>query len=259
MILAPPRKRRHLVLPRLAPLWTTPRNMFVIPVAHVSAAAGGGTVDPVLMQSIAAANNNTGATVAPTWPGATTAGNLLIACVSAGRANAAGSAPTFTPPDVGWLEAVTDVCNPTGTRIRTSIYYKANASSESGSKTWTSTVFSGACSLGVVMAEYSGITASSPLDQTASAADTNTASTTCGSGTTATTAQARELAIAALRGGSALGSAGNGFTIQSQTSQSGFTALLDKLLTSTGTPSTSATYSTGQNNVGCIATFKVAN
>lgn len=221
----------------------------------MSPAAGGGTVDPVLVQSVN--NNASNGSLSLSWPGATTAGNLLIAVVSASRPNGGGSAPTITPP-AGWTSAVSDVSEPTGTKIRTTIYYKANASSESGSQSWSSSTFMSNGNLGVIMAEYSGITASSPLDKTSSAADTNTSSTTCGSGTTTTTAQARELAIAALCGGSTLGSAASGFTIQSQTSANRFVGMLDKLLTSTGTPSTSATYSNGLNNVGVIATFKVA-
>jgi hypothetical protein len=115
----------------------------------------------------------------------------------------------------------------------------------------------GNAGIGVVMMEYSGMKTASPLDVTSSAADTSITSTTCGSGTTATTAQARELAVACLSGGSTLGSAANSFTLQQQTSTVTFMAALDKLLVATGTPVTSATYSTGAANAGCIATFKV--
>lgn len=254
MICAPARKRL-VIPPARSPLWVPPRLMFPFPTTFMSTATPA-TVDPVLIQSVH--NNATAGSLSLSWPGATTAGRLLVAIVSASRGNGSGAAPTITAPD-GWTEAVTDVCNPTGPRIRTSIYYKANASSESGSQAWSSQTFMGTGLLGVIMAEYSGIATSSPLDRTASAADTNIGSTTCSSGTTSTTTQARELAIAGLCGGSTLGSASNSFTIQAQTSANRFVAMLDKLLTSTGTPSTSATYSTGLNNVGCIATFKVAN
>lgn len=192
-----------------------------------------------------------------TWSSTTTAGNLLIAVVSASRSGTVGI-PAITAP-AGWTQAVTQTCDSvSGVDRRTSIYYKANASAESGAKTWACDTFMGVASLGVVMAEYSGIATSTPLDQTSGAADTSTAATTCGCGTTSTTTQADELAIAAYQGGSALGSPSSSFTIQNQTGGANFIALAHKILSATGTVTTSATYSTGSSNAGAIATFKAA-
>lgn len=192
-----------------------------------------------------------------TWGSATTAGNLLVAVVSASRAGLSG-VPTITPP-AGWTEAVTQACDSvSGVDRRTSIYYKANAASESGAKTWTCTTHTGVASLGVVMAEFSGIATSSPLDQSTGTADTSTTATTCSTGTTGSTTQADELAVAAYQGGSTLGSPSNSFAIQDQTAGANFIALATKTLSATGTVTTSATYSTGSSNAGCVATFKAA-
>ena len=210
-----------------------------------------------LVQSAQGSDGSGSASV--TWGGSTTSGNLLVACVSCSRAQSAGSPPTITAPDGSWVQAVTQIAdNAAGVRVRTSIYYKANASGESGAKTWTCTTYMSAASIGVVVAEYSGIATASPLDQTASTADNSGTSTSCTTGTTGTTAQADELLVACVNGGSSLESPTNSFTIQNQTTSARFTALADRIVSSTGTYSTTATYSTGSRNVGTIATFQAA-
>lgn len=256
-----PRSRLPLVIPRLAPLWTPPRNLFVFPVSHWSSSVT--TVDPVLVQSTY--NGQTGAsgatiTFSPAWPGATTTGNLLVACVSVLSAGPAG-VPTITPA-ANWVQAVTQTIDLGigGTRGRNSIYYIANAASQSGTVTFTSSGgYMGTCRAVMVLMEYSGITTSSPLDQTAGASAATSSDTTVNSGTTGTTSQARELLIVNFWAGAALSSLTANYTAQ-QTNNAGicYNVVADRIVTSTGTYSASMTHSAAVN-VGTIASFKIAN
>ena len=207
-----------------------------------------------LVQSNVANESAGDGSVDATWDSATTAGNLLVAGVAASRAN---TVPTITPPS-GWTEAVSITSDPgAGLRRRTSIYYKANADSESGAKTWACSTFMGVATIGVWMAEYSGIATTTPLDKTASAADTSALATTCSSGTTATQTAAGNLAVAALQGGSTL-TTGNDYVIEDQTGGAAFIALSDKVISDQAAAVTTATYITATVNAGCVATFLAA-
>jgi len=201
------------------------------------------------------AGNSTDATVVATWPASTTAGNLLVAVVSF----RGGSGVTITPPTASpaWTLAVR---SDNSTTISTAIYYIANASAQSGASTWT---LSSSQNATLSLIEYSGVAISSPLDKTA----TNSGSGTTGnSGTTATTTQANEVAIAGISidaSNKTLTSWTNSFTETNQAVSSGGgqatrskMGVAHKILSATGTQNTSVTISAIQNWSGAIATFK---
>ena len=114
--------------------------------------------------------------------------------------------------------------------------------------------------------EYSGIDTASPLDQTASNA-CNPATTSCSTGTTATTSVADELVIAGLGlQGSSGGWANtwtNGFTQQSTVESTGggaaghsASSTADRIVSATGTFETTEGWITSRIAAGVIATFK---
>src|SRR5450631_1040732 len=122
------------------------------------------------------------------WPGATTAGNLLVASVSC----LGGTGTTITAP-AGW-SAIQRVDN--GTTIAAAIYVVTNAASQSSASAWTcSGLRNGTLSL----AEYSGVATSSVTDVTASGIGSGTAPA---SGTVLTN-RPGELAIAVIANNSA--------------------------------------------------------
>lgn len=187
-----------------------------------------------------ASATGTGTSLAVSWPGATTAGNLLILVIAQDATSG-----TVTPP-VGWVQAVTNVAG----SMRLTIYYKANASSESGAVTTSFTTGSGTKDAFIL--EYSGV---STLDAVAS---TNGTSATVASGTTAATAQSHELWFAAMldTNNEAQTSPTNGFSQRGNQAAAPYLAVYDKSATATGTASTAATTATSANFTGAIATFK---
>lgn len=208
---------------------------------------------PIREQSVSA-GNAAASTVAATWPGATTSGNLLIAIVGV----RGGSGTTITPPAGGWTVAGSRADN--GTTISTVIYYIENAGVQSGSSSWG---ISPAINATLILAEYSGMATSSALDVTA----TNTGqSSTADSGTTASTAMPDSLAIAGLSVEAANNFSGqtNGFTELADVNSTGGTpgtqhgmALEEKILSATGAQNVSA--STGNKSwAGAIAVFKAS-
>lgn len=130
-------------------------------------------------------------TVSPSWPGATTSGNLLV-CLAASRATGA-NVPVIDTPS-GWTQAIQDGATSNQKAPRVAIFYKQNAASESGSVA-VSLVSDTTSDMYAVLAEYSGVATSSALDQTATA-ESDAATTTGDTGTTGTIAQANELVIA---------------------------------------------------------------
>lgn len=131
--------------------------------------------------STPATSTGTGS-VAPSWPVATTAGNLLIA-VFGGKVT---SDTLVIPGD--WLDAEIGTV-----QQRNHVYYIPNAAARSGAETFHWTTDTTDCY--AVLAEYSGVATSTPLDvHTGSSASSNTPSTD----TTGTTAQADTLVFASL-------------------------------------------------------------
>jgi hypothetical protein len=182
-----------------------------------------------------------------TWTAATTANNLLVAIMSF----QGGTGTTITPPAGGWLLAKRE---DNGTLGGVAIYYIANAASQSGAKSW---LFSGAAAASVKMYEVSNIITASPLDQVAG--NDETSSTAWESGTTGSTAQPIEFAIAALGGNfnKDWSLPQSGFILEEQTpsvtpSLAGFT----KITVTAGPVSTGATLASSDTGAGAIATFK---
>lgn len=188
--------------------------------------------------------------VSATFDVASTAGNLLVAVVSASEN------VTVSPP-AGWSVAIAQLNS-----IDVAICYRENAPSS------TSLSFSfGATSPSsstVVIAEYSGIATSSPLDVTGSNTGTGTSPTT---GSAGPTTQQNELLIGGLGSSVAAGlntysSPLNSFTLRAQVQELGNNnnncALLDRIVSTNGTYSTGATLDTSATWAGVIATFKSA-
>jgi len=206
-------------------------------------------VNPTLVQKA----KNTGTTfVNVTWSSATTSGNLLVAVVSNGKNS--GSPSNVTAPS-GWTNAVTDRYSPGG-GPRITIFYRANAPSQTSTGNFS--ISGPGSAISIVVAEYSGIITSSPLDKTASSGNQLTALPV--TGTTQNTTQSSELVIGAIgsRGGSAL-SPTNGFAIVDQINQggnAGSAIFLQKIVSSTGTYGSSVTTSSSAQSAGAIATFK---
>lgn len=121
------------------------------------------------------------------WQQPTSAGNLLVAVISASNVSVIGS---FTPPS-GWLLAKSYDWN----NIKTAIYYIPNCASGRTSETFSVPNYP---DLTLQLVEYSGMATTNPLDQTAFDGDNATRSGTASSGTTANTSQPKELVITAL-------------------------------------------------------------
>jgi hypothetical protein len=205
-----------------------------------------GSTTPARVQ-VAHTGSTDPSSITATWGATTTAGNLLVAAL------AFDTASPSTPS--GWTLALSKP----GTNITTNLYCKANAAAQA------SQVFSlgGASnSSAVVVAEYRNIALVSPLDQTASASGNSAAPAT---GTTSTTTQAHELLIGALgnnpSGANTFSAPTNSFAIADQFTEpinsNASVALLDLVVTTTGTYTTGATAANKQW-AGLIATFKAA-
>lgn len=188
-------------------------------------------------------NSTSGTTVTGTWTSATTSGNFLVAVVVTGQFASSLTAPS------GWTSAVQKV---NGSTNITAMFYNFNASSQ------TSQAFavpSGAAS--VVMAEYSGMLTTDPKDTTG--ASSSFGSTASASATA--TNQAVELWVfgVGVQGNSVtFGTPGSSFVKEiTKVSSSGNAScmLADKIVSATGTPSSSVTI-TSNNWMGLMASFK---
>lgn len=110
-----------------------------------------------LVGSPGAISEVTAATVSPSFGQATTAGNMLVAVVGANV-----SADNITTTASGWSRA-----EGFGTIAPSvALWYKANCGAGETAPTFTS---SGATAMGAVLAEFSGVKTSSPVDQVGNA------------------------------------------------------------------------------------------
>ncbi len=146
-------------------------------------------------------------TAGATWPAATTAGNFLFALVSTQN----GSAPT---PPSGWGSVA--LSNP-ATGHRLDLWYIANASSRSGTETFSG--FGASLENDVFLGEWNGLPSSASLDKTATS--TNSFTATVASGTTGVTTHATELCLFGFNFSTSTGfitfySPTNGFSLNSQ-------------------------------------------
>lgn len=213
---------------------------------------------PARVQSASASGTGANASATPTWTQQTIAGNLLILVVGF-KSGSSQNASAVTLTATGWTLAKRQDAGAQTSREGIAIYYKANASAESGAVTVTTNLGAGGDpGLRAFIAEYSGVLAASPLDKVAGTSGTSTA--TADTGSTATTAQTDELWIGAF----AVDNLGLTYSGQS----SGFgelfdstgTAVEEKVATATAAAQCTATISSSAGGVsGAIATFKAAS
>lgn len=193
-----------------------------------------------------------------TWSPSTVAGNNLY--VFAACRNPTSS--TFTAP-AGWTQvASVDLSVGSGPSQHTScaLFRRENSASQASTGNFGN---SGGVPTDFWVAglEVSGLSSSGSSDKNAN--NSSTGSTAPSSGTTATTTTANELWIAALvqnASSASFSSPTNGFTIEDQRDTAGTSilhcALLDKIVSSTGTASTGVTSNQNARWVGLIGTFK---
>lgn len=150
--------------------------------------------------------------------------------------------------------------------VRGHCYYKVAGAGESTSIGITISVADAVC---MHAYEYSGITTTSPVDQTVSAVDVGSG-TTIVSGTTGTTTQANEIAFVSAHmrtsevPAQSVTAWTNSFVILNETKSTGagnsdmLLNVASKLLSSTGTQQSTGSITTGGlgNDVALVATFK---
>ena len=191
---------------------------------------------------------------------AAVAGNLLVAGFTRSQSVTWGADPS------GWT-AITGVPDAAGGSMASKWFYKIAAGGET---TVTMTTTETGVTFRGVMAEFEGPFAASPLDVTAEdETNISTPVTSQTSGTTATTAQASELAVAffgadradTVTDGHAYSNSFTEVHFASTTSSTSraMAALAKKVLSATGTQQcTFSTTDTGDDMYGAIATFKAA-
>lgn len=130
----------------------------------------------------------TGTTAQDSWSSATQAGSLLVMYVTS--ASATHSTPS------GWTSGATS--GTASTSGRTSLFYKANASAESGAA--AASTMGSSVAWEVRLEEWIGITPTSPADVTADDSSSTTA-TTWAIGPTSVPSQDHVIMLSAFRGG----------------------------------------------------------
>lgn len=218
---------------------------------------------PVLVQAAENTGSNVGA-VSVSFPVSTTAGNLLVAYVSA-SATAAGS-PALTAPR-GWIQAIQTGASATRKDPRAAIFYQQNAIAQAGGSPYTFNL-SSVSDVTLRIEEWSGFVASGVLDRTASASKA-AATTLVLSGTTAITTQADEMAVALLANSqsSTQSAPTNRFSVVSHIGPTANSIANNKVhayhyratLSSIGAQDVAATLSTARPWTGLIATFRLAS
>ncbi|MDX1708225.1 MAG: hypothetical protein R3274_06470, partial [Desulfobacterales bacterium] len=197
-------------------------------------------------------NSNGATSVSATFDTAPTENNLLVAIVGNRDSSTAPNTPS------GWSVAISQTTNTPGQVI----FYKIAGASESSTVTVNN--YGTSTNLGIHIYEYSGVATSSPLDQSNSASG-NSATASTGS---ITTTQDNELLIAGLVSNdreASFSSWTNSFSEKNDfhiTSgkpgdKSGFGGA-DRIVSSTGSFSTSATVSGSGAWRGQIVSFKEA-
>lgn len=193
--------------------------------------------------------NTTGTTIAATFGATPTVNNLGVATIQSNDGTCTN--------ETGWSTAI-DIYNATEDDFAR-IAYKVFGASESATVTFTG--FAGNTKL-LGLSEWTGNATASPLDQTASTGRT-TGATSISSGTTATTAQADELAVAvqALRalngGGLSYTNSFSGFhNLNNGSAFSGLSAT--KILSAAAAIETTFSWTTSGTTWAGIATFKAS-
>ena len=214
---------------------------------------------PARVQYATGSGTGVNASATATWPAATTAGNLLVLRIAVRPGSGlAGSGVTLGA--TGWTLAKRQDGGAATDSAVVAIYYKENADAESGDVTVTTNTVAGNPGVKIVIAEYSGIATASSLDETAG--DYAGSDTAVTSGTTATTVQDIELAVAVLAGtgtAATFGSETNDFEeVFEFSAVTCSAAVYDKVLSEAGAIEVAATLSGSNLAGGAIATFKAA-
>jgi hypothetical protein len=214
---------------------------FVLTLLVALVFASNAQAAPVFVQG--ASNSASGTSMTVSYGSSVAAGNLLV-----GMFRAAGTTSVSDSRNGAWTKAVgaSDAVN--------AIWYRANAAAGATTVTASGTT-SGP--IRAVIAAYSGIATSAPLDGTACNTGTGTTATT---GSTASVA-AGELAFAGIGtfNSPITVTAGAGATLRTQfTGANGTSADEDVLSTAAGTQNKSFTLNPGSAGgwAACIATFK---
>ncbi len=197
---------------------------------------------PVTLMQHVLAKGLSGKNPTDAWAQPTTAGNLLVAAIGwTGSGNPV--------PPAGWVLAAKTA--------GTAIYYEQNAPQQSGSVTFPLTA-RGAWVMDLM--EWNGVATAGALDRTATKTSKSLAGTTADSGTTPSTSQPSEVAIAAIRALAAVTESNptNGFAqvdagTQGSTNTMGFYV---RVLSALGPQQTSVTLSASARWRGCISTFR---
>jgi hypothetical protein len=216
---------------------------------NVASGGGGSSGGITLLQSNAVQGSSLGS-ISLSFPGPNTAGNLIVAFVRMST-----STQTVTVKDSAgnaYLKAVSQAQTADGHQVY--ILYAENIAGTANTVTAT---FSGTNNHPwLAIYEYSGLNATAPLDKTASAQGSST-SPSCGP--TASTTAANELLFAGVglvNNSTATITAGNGYTLQQQDTNTSRAANETAIVSSTGAQSAGFTLSSGGNWSCVLATFK---
>jgi hypothetical protein len=211
---------------------------------NVTAASSSGTI--TLVQS--AGNYSSSSTVTAAFPSNVTAGNLLVAVVTADSDNATLSAKSDTIGNT-YATATTPTTNP-GIGTVVGILYAANT--PSGANSITVTCVGTGISLAIF--EYSGGATASPLDSVAQAQGSNTQPSL-----SATTSAAGDLLLAAVWNNRSPLTAGSGYTVRQDVAFNNWLDVEDKLAGVAGSYSATGTMASGGQWAAHLATFKAGS
>ena len=215
----------------------------------IAPSGGGGGI--ALVQSNALRGTGVPSISVP-FGSANTAGNLIIAVV---RMSTTSQTVTVTDSaGNSYTDAVAQPQSADGHQVH--VFYAKNVAG--GANTVTATFSATNNRPWLAVYEYSGLSATSPLDRTANAQGSGTAPS---SGATATTVSANELVFAALGlPGSYTGTvaAGSGYVLQLQDTGSSRAATEAAVVTSTGSYAGTFSLSAGTNWTAVVATFAAA-
>jgi hypothetical protein len=209
--------------------------------------SGGGAIGLVQANSV---QGSAVGSVAVAFPASNTAGNLIIAFVRMST-----TTQTVSVTDSlgnSYVDAVTQGQTSDGHQVH--IFYAKNIAA--GANTVKATFSASNNHPWLAIYEYRGLSATSPLDQTAHAQGN---STTPNSGATATTLSANELVFAAAAISSSYtgtAAAGSGYTMLQQDTNTSPADNESLIATSTGTYAATFTLSSSANWCAVVATFK---
>jgi hypothetical protein len=208
---------------------------------------------PAQVQSAAAINDASGASIAQAFTSANTAGDLIVVAVSWGTS----PAPTVSDTAGNTYVSATAAYSAAGNQSL-AIFYAANV--HAGSNTVTANFAGSTPYRRILVSEYSGVAKTTPLDVTATNQGTATNAPNNATSGSATTAIAGELLFGAMENWDAkfAFSAGTGFTLRNSVSDVGVieTAIEDTLQASAGSAAATFTFTQGDAYIAEMAAFK---